>query len=63
MRGQWVSYDSFTLIDLIDECKTRVKEPFRVDDILHGTIISGKDYNGICNQLKRFLERDDRLIR
>lgn len=59
MRGQWTDDDSFNLIELIDEVKTRIKEPFRVDDILHGALIVGKDYKGLCKELRGFLERDD----
>lgn len=44
MKGQWVDYDNFNVIELIDELKTRIKEPFRVDDILHGIMIGKKDY-------------------
>ena len=60
MRGQWVSYDSFNLIELIDEVKTRIEEPFRVDDTIHGALIVGKDYYGLCKELREFLERDDK---
>lgn len=59
MRGQWINYDNFNLIDLIDELKTRINEPFRVDDTLHGALIVGRDYYGLCKELRDFLERDD----
>lgn len=59
MRGQWINYDSFNLIELIDEVKTRIKEPFRADDILHGALIVDKDYYGLCKELRDFLKRDD----
>jgi len=59
MRGQWIDYTSFNLTDLIDEVKTRVDEPYRADDILHGAMIAGKDYYGTCNEIKKFLIRDD----
>lgn len=60
MRGQWTYYNSFNLIELIDEVKTRIKEPFRVDYVVHGALIVGKDYYGLCKELRGFLERDDR---
>lgn len=60
MRGQWINYDNFNLIELIDEVKTRVNEPFRVDDILHGALIVGKNYQGMCKKLRRYLELDDK---
>lgn len=59
-RGQWISYDSFNLVDLIDELKTRIKEPFRADDTLHGMMIVGKDYYGVCKELREFLKNDDK---
>lgn len=59
MRGQWTSYDNFNLIDLIDEVKTRVNHPSRVDDILHGAMIVGKDYKGTCEELRNFLKDND----
>lgn len=59
MRGQWIDYDNFNLIEIVDEIKTRVDEPFRVDDILHGALIVGKNYYGLCKELRNFLERDD----
>jgi len=59
MRGQWVDYDSFNLVDLIDEVKTRLNPPHRADDILHGAMIAGKDYKGTCNELREFLYQDD----
>lgn len=59
MRGQWDNYDSFNLIELIDEIKIRIKEPFRVDDVIHGALIVGKDYDGLCKELRDFLVRDD----
>lgn len=58
-RGQWSNYDSFDLIELIDEVKTRIKEPFRADDTIHGAMIVGKDYYGLKEELKHFLVRDD----
>ena len=61
MRGQWIDYDSFNLIELIDEIKTRVNEPFRVDDILHGILMSSdKGYYNVCYELREFLKEDDR---
>lgn len=63
MRGQWDNYDSFNLVELIDEVKTRVDEPFRVDDTLHGALIVGKDYDGLCKELREFLKRDDKKIK
>lgn len=59
MRRQWVDYDSFNLVDLIDEVKTRLNPPHRADDILHGAIIVGKDYQGTCSELREFLSQDD----
>ncbi|EQB4340899.1 hypothetical protein ACYJ2U_001618 [Clostridium botulinum] len=59
MRGQWVDYDNFNLVNLIDEMRTRVNLAFRVDDILHGAMIAGKDYKGTCDELKNFLYQDD----
>lgn len=59
MRGQWASYDSFDLVELIDEVKTRIKEPHRPNDTIHGAMIVGKDYYGTCGELRRFLENDD----
>ena len=58
-RGQWINYDSFNLVELIDEVKTRIEEPFRIDDTLHGALIVGKDYYGLKKELKKFLIRDD----
>lgn len=58
-RGQWVSYDSFNLVDLIDELKTRFDNEMSVDSTLHGIIVVGKDYYGICKEIKDFLHRDD----
>ena len=58
-RGQWANYDGFNLVELIDEVKTRIEEPFRVDDTLHGALIVGKDYYGLKEELKQFLIRDD----
>lgn len=58
-RGQWTSYDSFNLMDLIDELKTRVEEPFRADDTLHGMLIVGKDYYQLIQDIKNFLHNDD----
>jgi hypothetical protein len=58
-RGQWTSYDGFNLIELIEELKTRIKEPFRADDTLHGMLIVGKDYYGLIQELQDFLHRDD----
>lgn len=60
MRGRWVSYDSFNLTELIDELKTRIKEPLRVDDILHGMMIGRKDYFEIRQTLIEFLIEDDK---
>lgn len=60
MRGQWTTYDNFNLLELIDELKTRRLEPIRVDDILHGAIIIGKDYNSIKKELIHFLNEDDK---
>lgn len=60
MRGQWADYDSFNLVELIDELKTRIKPPFRVDDTLHGAMIVGKDYSGTCKELRKWLKNDDR---
>lgn len=59
MKGQWTDYDNFNLIELIDEMKTRIKEPFRADDTLHGVLIAGKDYQGMCKKLRKFLTEDD----
>jgi len=59
-KGQWTSYDSFNLIELIDELKTRINEPFRVNDTLHGMMIVGKDYYGLIKELQEFLKRDDK---
>lgn len=63
MRGQWVNYDNFNLVDLIDEVKTRFEpsfEPtFRVDSFLHGAMIVGKGYEGTCKELREFLKDDD----
>jgi hypothetical protein len=61
-KGQWVDYESFNLVELIDELKTRIKEPFRVDDTLHGMMIIGKDYYSVCKELREFLEKDDKKI-
>lgn len=60
MRGQWINYDNFNLIELIDEVKTRISEPFRINDVVHGALIIGKDYYGLCKELRGFLERDDK---
>lgn len=60
MRGQWVNYDSFNLTELIDELKTRIKEPFRVDDTLHGMMINRKDYYELRQMLIDFLIEDDK---
>ncbi|MFR2889135.1 MAG: hypothetical protein ACLTDM_13180 [Clostridium butyricum] len=60
MRGQWVNYDSFNLTELIDELKTRIKEPFRVDDTLHGMMIVRKDYYELRQTLIEFLIEDDK---
>ncbi|HCL4447174.1 TPA: hypothetical protein N2D16_002779 [Clostridium botulinum] len=59
MRGQWVDYDTFNLVDLIDEVKTRLNPPHRADDILHGAMIAGKNYKGACDELRKFLSQDD----
>lgn len=58
-RGQWMNYESFNLIDLIDELKTRIKEPFRADDTLHGMMIGGNDYYQLIQNIKDFLYSDD----
>jgi hypothetical protein len=58
-RGQWTSYESFNLIELIKELKTRIEEPFRADDTLHGMMIGGKDYYQLIQDLKDFLHNDD----
>lgn len=59
-RGQWINYDSFNLVELIDELKTRIKEPFRVNATLHGMIIVGKNYDDICKKLREFIKDDDK---
>jgi hypothetical protein len=59
-RGQWTSYESFNLIELIEELKTRIQEPFRVNSALHGMLIVGKDYCGTCKELRDFLTEDDK---
>ena len=59
--GQWINYDSFNLVELIDEVKTRVEEPFRSDDTIHGAMIVGKDYYGLKEELKKFLIRCDNI--
>lgn len=63
MRGQWTDYNSFNLIDLIDELKTRVKEPHRTDDILHGMMIASGDYFRLCNAIKDYIEKDDEIYK
>ena len=63
MRGQWTDYNSFNLIDLIDELKTRVKEPHRTDDILHGMMIASGDYFRLCNEIKDYIEKDDEIYK
>lgn len=60
MRGQWIDYDGFSLIELVDEIKTRAIPPHNPDDILHGALIIGKDYYGVKTQLIEYLESDDR---
>ncbi|CEQ01657.1 Uncharacterised protein [[Clostridium] sordellii] len=62
MRRQYVEgydYQNWDLIELIDELKTRIKEPFRPNDTLHGAMIAGKDYYGTCNEIREFLIKDD----
>lgn len=60
MRGQYENYDSFTVIELIDELKTRVKPLFRIDDILHGMLIVARgSYHGLHKCLREYLEEDD----
>lgn len=59
-RGQWVDYESFNLIELIDELKTRIEEPFRANDTLHGIMVSKKDYDTVCAELRDFLVEDDK---
>lgn len=58
-RGQWTSYKGFNLVELIDEAKSRIKEPFKVDDTLNGMMIGGKDYYQLIQELQDFLLRDD----
>jgi hypothetical protein len=58
-RGQWMSYESFDLVELIDELRTRIEEPFRPDDTLHSMMIGGKDYYQLIQELKDFLHNDD----
>lgn len=58
-RGQWTNYESFNLIDLIDELKTRIIEPHRTDDFLHGMMIESKDYYSLKETIKEFLIDDD----
>lgn len=60
MKNQLESYDNFNLIELIDEVKIRIEEPFRVDNIVHGAMIVGKDYSGTCRELREFLKDDER---
>lgn len=60
MRGQWTDYDSFNLVDLIEELNSRIEEPHRTDDILHGMMIVGGDYFGLCHEIKTYLIRDDK---
>ncbi|WP_252225212.1 MULTISPECIES: hypothetical protein [unclassified Clostridium] len=62
-RGQWTSYESFNLIELIEELKTRIKEPFRANDTLQGMMIVGKDYYGVCKELREFLIKDDKKLK
>lgn len=65
MRGQYVKgydYNDWNLIELIDELKTRIEEPFRPNDTLHGAMIVGKDYYGTCEELRHFLIKDDMKI-
>ncbi|MCD3232582.1 hypothetical protein IRP63_14100 (plasmid) [Clostridium botulinum] len=62
MRGQHINYDSFNLVELIDELKTRITPPFRVDDTLHGAMIVGRDYHGTCKEIRKWLEKDDREV-
>lgn len=62
MKGQRDNYDSFNLVELIDELKTRIEPPFRVDDTLHDAIIVGRDYHGTCKELRKWLEKDDRKV-
>lgn len=59
MVEQYMAYSDWSLIELIDEVKVRVKEPFIAKHTLHGAMISGGDYYGTCNELRRFLIRDD----
>ena len=64
MRGQWIGYNDFNLVELIEEVKTRFEgfgcgANFRIDSTLHGAMIVGKDYYGTCEELRRFLESDD----
>jgi len=60
MRGQWINYDNFRLVELIDEVKTRITEPHNIEDIVHGALIVGRDYYGLCKELKDYLEKDDK---
>lgn len=58
-RGQWTDYEGFNLIELIDELKTRIQEPHRVDDFLHGMMIKAKNYYSLKDTIKEFLLDDD----
>lgn len=58
-RGQWISYADFNLVNLIEELKTRFDNEMEVDSTLHGIIIVGKDYYGICKEIRDFLHNDD----
>lgn len=60
MRGQWINYDNFRLVELIDEVKTRIVEPHNIEDVVHGALIVGRDYYGLCKELKDYLEKDDK---
>jgi len=60
MRNEYVNYADFNMIELIDEVKTRIIPPFRADDILHGCIIVGKNYFDTCDELRNYLECDDK---
>ena len=60
MRGQYADYNSFNLIDMIDELKTRISDVQRVDNILHGMMVVTNNYHDLCSIFRDMLMEDDK---